>query len=149
MFKPKFAPKVPIKSEPGESQAPSNPEPTSNTEPNKNQRNEKDKIRVKKERDGDRERNPQNRAGRGAGGRGPQWTMPAGAAFFTGNAPAQLAAKMNQSITIPVKSEAPKPSSSGVMRVARPNEVIDDDFPTQVTSSDLLLPEPDLEDTDR
>lgn len=149
MFKPKFAPKVPIKRENGVSETSSSlPVANESTAKEETKRSEgKEKPKIKRESD-----RQQNRNGRG-GGRGSNWVMPSGVSFFTGNAPAQLAAKMNQSITIPVKSEPTEKKSSNLRKIARPNEAIEDDTALVGGSSSFgrdfdLPPEPDLEDSD-
>jgi hypothetical protein len=165
MFKPKFAPKLPPKKESNETATDdvarsvvylflnnsvsyccsNSSEPvTAPKEANK------DKVRVKKEFNQDRGSTKPGRGGNardsGAGGRG-QWTMPAGTAFFTGNAATQPAPKAKTSFSIPVvKAE----TSSSSARIYRPNEAIDElDQPmAAVIAAADLPPEPDLVDTD-
>lgn len=68
------------------------------------------------------------------GGRG-QWVMPTGVAFFTGNAPAQLASNV-KNLTLPVKSVKQE-----VGRVARPNECIENFETVSTTLMDKVRPQ--------
>jgi hypothetical protein len=82
--------------------------------------------------------------------------MPVGAGFFTGNAPAALAVKAKTTISLPVKSDSVRPSTSSsagsapaTNRVARPNELIEDELlPQATTSSSSAIPEYFREDVD-
>ena len=149
MFKPKFAPKIPIKREnegtvvAGSSSVLSTnvPSASKGSQDGKKADGNRDKLKIKRE---NHERN-QNKAGRGG-----TWVMPTGTAFFTGNPRAQLATKVNQSISIPVKSDPEGKKSSSSRRVARPNEEIEDVSPNvmEPSSSSVLPMEPDLVDTD-
>jgi hypothetical protein len=69
--------------------------------------------------------------------------MPAGPAFFTGNASNQAPTKAKPSFSIPVRSD------SSQQKIYRPNEAIDEDEVNTVPPHSDLPPEPALEDTDR
>lgn len=120
MFPNKFVPKIPVKKEKDLSESSSStsakPPISENSQPKKDQSRKKDQNR---ERDRDRGGRIGGRNGNDqrekSGGRG-HWVMPTGVAFFTGNAPAQLATSVKNFI-LPVKQE------SG--RVSRPNESIE------------------------
>eukprot|EP01039_Chlorochromonas_danica_P008713 gene8714-9599_t len=130
LFKPKFVPKIPVKTENAPLPPPPEAAPAKSSQEG---RGEKKGGRL--HRNSDRGRGSgsgsggDNRPGRGssgAGGRGGrgQWTMPMGSAFFSGNATAQLLNKSRNIVIGPGSSSSAKSEAPAAPRVLRPNEDI-------------------------